>query len=59
MNIITKRNICMCLRTSVEAFLAVFFIIEKCCSGRLVLLPARSFSSSQRVFDRKRSFTSW
>jgi len=53
MNVITKRNIRMCLRTSVEAFLAVFFIIEKCCSGKSVLLPTRTFSSLQHVFDRK------
>ena len=41
---------------------AVFFHIVfwwKCCSGRSVLPPSRTFSSSQRVFDRKRSFTSW
>ncbi len=36
-----------------------FKIQKKCCSGRLVLPPIRSFSSSQLVFDQKRSFTSW
>jgi hypothetical protein len=33
--------------------------IRKCCSGRSVLPPARSFSSSQHVFDQSWSFTSW
>jgi hypothetical protein len=36
-----------------------FHFNKKCCSGRLVLPPARTFSSSQHVFDQIWSFTSW
>ena len=44
--------------TSVECFFFLLFD-KKCCSGRLVLPPTRSFSSSQHVFDQRWSFTSW
>ena len=37
-----------------------FFVFDKkCCSGRSVLPPSRTFSSSQREYDQMRSFTSW
>ena len=50
MQIHTERHHKICL---------IAVLNEGCCSGRSVLPPIRTFSSSQRVCDQRWSFTSW
>ena len=45
--------------TSEPMYSCIVIWFEKCCSGRSVSPPIRTFSSSQRVCDQRWSFTSW